>query len=73
MILLACGEFKSKVYPIWYAQRFEGVDNFWHLKKIVKKVEWARQITPESVKEILIFSQMVSFLLIGDWVSSFGM
>ena len=27
MILLACGEFKLKVYLIWYAQRFEGVDN----------------------------------------------
>ena len=24
---LACGEFKSKVYLIWYAQGFEGVDN----------------------------------------------
>ena len=27
MILLAYGEFKSNVYLIWYAQRFEGVDN----------------------------------------------
>ena len=44
-----------------------------HLKEIVKKVARARQIAPESVKEILIFSQMVNFFLIRDWVSSFGM
>ena len=37
MILLACGEFKSKVYPIWYAQRFEGVDNFGTSRKLSRK------------------------------------